>query len=98
MQGISGHAGAAILQPHKIKAELDKDVIGQHHAKRVLSVALFSHMQRTAACGADPPRHSAAAAEVQRLHYTDKRVPPTTSTVAASRTERRWKCWALARG
>lgn len=74
---MSGRPGGAVLKPHEIKAELDKDVIGQQHAKRVLSVALFSHMQRTAAHGGDLARQAVAASEVHRLHYTDKRPSPS---------------------
>lgn len=34
------------LIPAEIKRELDKDVIGQEQAKKILSVALHSHMIR----------------------------------------------------
>lgn len=82
LQGVAGTTGGTVLKPHEIKAELDKDVIGQQHAKRVLSVALFSHMQRTASWGADPARAVAAAGEVHRLHFTDKRAPPPPAAAA----------------
>lgn len=35
-----------IPAPHKIKAELDKYVIGQDHAKKVISVAAYNHYKR----------------------------------------------------
>lgn len=35
-----------ILKPHEIKAELDKYVIGQEEAKRVLSVEAYNHFKR----------------------------------------------------
>lgn len=34
--------------PHKIKAELDAYVIGQEHAKKVISVAVYNHYKRVA--------------------------------------------------
>lgn len=34
--------------PHKIKAELDEYVIGQEHAKKVVSVAVYNHYKRVA--------------------------------------------------
>ena len=37
---------ATQLVPAEIKRELDKDVIGQERAKKILSVALHSHMIR----------------------------------------------------
>ena len=35
-----------IVPPSDIKAELDKYVIGQEHAKRILSVAVYNHYKR----------------------------------------------------
>ncbi|MYF38164.1 MAG: ATP-dependent Clp protease ATP-binding subunit ClpX [Gammaproteobacteria bacterium] len=37
---------ARLLLPHEIKARLDEYVIGQEHAKRVLSVAVYTHFKR----------------------------------------------------
>ena len=37
-----------IPQPHKIKAKLDEYVIGQEHAKKVISVAVYNHYKRVA--------------------------------------------------
>lgn len=37
------------LAPHKIKAKLDEYVVGQEHAKKVLSVAVYNHYKRIAA-------------------------------------------------
>ncbi len=38
-----------IPQPHKIKASLDEYVVGQEHAKKVISVAVYNHYKRVAA-------------------------------------------------
>ena len=37
-----------IPAPHKIKARLDEYVIGQEHAKKVISVAVYNHYKRVA--------------------------------------------------
>ncbi len=37
-----------IPAPHKIKAKLDEYVIGQDHAKKVMSVAVYNHYKRVA--------------------------------------------------
>lgn len=39
----------AIPAPHKIKASLDEYVVGQEHAKKVMSVAVYNHYKRVAA-------------------------------------------------
>ena len=36
----------SIPAPHKIKASLDEYVIGQEHAKKVMSVAVYNHYKR----------------------------------------------------
>ena len=36
----------AIPAPHKIKASLDEYVVGQEHAKKVISVAVYNHYKR----------------------------------------------------
>ena len=36
----------AIPAPHKIKARLDEYVVGQEHAKKVISVAVYNHYKR----------------------------------------------------
>ncbi len=41
-----------IPAPHKIKARLDEYVVGQEHAKKVISVAVYNHYKRIGA-GAD---------------------------------------------
>lgn len=38
----------SIPAPHKIKASLDNYVIGQEHAKKVISVAVYNHYKRVA--------------------------------------------------
>ena len=37
-----------IPAPHQIKASLDENVIGQEHAKKVISVAVYNHYKRVA--------------------------------------------------
>ena len=37
-----------IPAPHKIKAKLDEFVIGQEHAKKIISVAVYNHYKRVA--------------------------------------------------
>ena len=39
----------ALPAPHMIKAELDRYVIGQEHAKKAISVAVYNHYKRVAA-------------------------------------------------
>ncbi|MCD7884596.1 MAG: ATP-dependent Clp protease ATP-binding subunit ClpX [Lachnospiraceae bacterium] len=41
---------AHIPAPHKIKASLDEYVVGQEHAKKVISVAVYNHYKRIADC------------------------------------------------
>lgn len=43
----------AIPAPHKIKEKLDDYVIGQEHAKKVVSVAVYNHYKRVAGGRAD---------------------------------------------
>ena len=40
-----------LLKPHEIKAELDKYIVGQDKAKKVLSVAVYNHYKRINAAG-----------------------------------------------
>ena len=42
-----------IPAPHKIKAKLDEYVVGQEHAKKAMSVAVYNHYKRVAADNAD---------------------------------------------
>lgn len=42
-----------IPQPHKIKGNLDDYIIGQDHAKKVVSVAVYNHYKRVAAGNKD---------------------------------------------
>lgn len=37
-----------IMPPHKIKQKLDEYVVGQEHAKKVMSVAVYNHYKRVA--------------------------------------------------
>ena len=51
----AGHASAYVrpaLPPQQIFAKLDEYVVGQDHAKRVLSVAVYNHYKRIASRGA----------------------------------------------
>lgn len=41
---------AHIPAPHKIKESLDEYVVGQDHAKKVISVAVYNHYKRIADC------------------------------------------------
>ena len=43
----------SIPAPHKIKASLDEYVVGQDHAKKVMSVAVYNHYKRIAEDTAD---------------------------------------------
>jgi ATP-dependent Clp protease ATP-binding subunit ClpX len=44
---VSGKADKAdLLVPHEIRARLDEYVIGQEHAKKILSVAVYNHYKR----------------------------------------------------
>lgn len=43
----------SIPAPHKIKASLDDYVIGQEHAKKVISVAVYNHYKRVGADASD---------------------------------------------
>ena len=43
----------AIPAPHKIKAKLDEYVVGQEHAKKVISVAVYNHYKRIGTADAD---------------------------------------------
>ena len=43
----------AIPAPHKIKASLDEYVVGQEHAKKVISVAVYNHYKRIGAGSSD---------------------------------------------
>lgn len=44
---------SAIPAPHKIKAKLDDYVVGQEHAKKVVSVAVYNHYKRIASDSKD---------------------------------------------
>ena len=43
----------SIPAPHKIKASLDEYVVGQEHAKKVISVAVYNHYKRVASDNLD---------------------------------------------
>jgi len=49
-----------LLKPHEIKTELDKYVIGQEQAKKVLSVAVYNHYKRVN-----------QAAKLKKIHSSD---------------------------
>ncbi len=46
LQESSGAGGAGLPKPHEIDQVLDEYVIGQEHAKKVLSVAVYNHYKR----------------------------------------------------
>jgi ATP-dependent Clp protease ATP-binding subunit ClpX len=54
-RSAEGEAAAPInlLKPHELKAHLDEYVIGQEHAKKVLSVAVHNHYKRMFHTGDD---------------------------------------------
>ncbi|BCU79218.1 ATP-dependent Clp protease ATP-binding subunit ClpX [Luteolibacter sp. LG18] len=45
-KGTGDKAGNRVPSPAEIRARLDEHVIGQEHAKKVLSVAVYNHYQR----------------------------------------------------
>ncbi|MFP4648818.1 MAG: ATP-dependent Clp protease ATP-binding subunit ClpX [Halorhodospira sp.] len=46
LQESTGTEGGGLPKPHEIHTELDQYVIGQEHAKKVLSVAVYNHYKR----------------------------------------------------
>ncbi len=46
MEEKSAEAGARLPKPHEINEALNEHVIGQEHAKKVLSVAVYNHYKR----------------------------------------------------
>ena len=44
--GENPKTGIKLVKPHEIKAHLDDYVVGQEHAKKVLSVAVYNHYKR----------------------------------------------------
>ncbi|MDO9102731.1 MAG: ATP-dependent Clp protease ATP-binding subunit ClpX [Candidatus Nitrotoga sp.] len=51
---VSGKTDKAdLLVPHEIRARLDEYVIGQEHAKKILSVAVYNHYKRLSSTSKD---------------------------------------------
>ena len=55
-----------VPKPHEIKAALDSHVIGQKHAKKVLSVAVYNHYKRVTQKAHFKPDDPLAAVEIQK--------------------------------
>ena len=55
-----------VPRPHEIKAALDAHVIGQEHAKKVLSVAVYNHYKRVTQREGFKPEDPLAAVEIQK--------------------------------
>jgi ATP-dependent Clp protease ATP-binding subunit ClpX len=55
-----------VPRPHEIKAALDGYVIGQEHAKKVLSVAVYNHYKRLTQKAHFKPDDPLAAVEIQK--------------------------------
>ena len=59
-------AGLRVPRPSEIKAELDKYVIGQEQAKKVLSVAVHNHYRRLQVQGAEGEKDPFAEVELDK--------------------------------
>ena len=67
----------SIPAPHQIKKLLDRDVVGQEHAKKVMSVAVYNHYKRVLSEEAalreeeEHPKKKLSAKEQATLDYDD---------------------------
>jgi ATP-dependent Clp protease ATP-binding subunit ClpX len=58
--------GAAVPKPHEIKAALDEHVVGQEHAKKILSVAVHNHYKRVRASAQRDASDPHAGVEIEK--------------------------------
>lgn len=65
VQVVKAAAPQRILKPAEIMAHLDRHVIGQTHAKKVLSVAVYNHSKRQAHLEARAAAAAAAEASTE---------------------------------
>ncbi|MBP5177402.1 MAG: AAA family ATPase, partial [Clostridia bacterium] len=79
-------AGGAVklLKPHEIKAELDKYIIGQETAKKVLSVAVYNHYKRVNEAAKLKKTHQKDETEIDKSNVLMFRAPGCGKTLLAS--------------